>query len=69
MGNTSREPGTMGEISDPLRERRRFLKKAGKVALTAPAVALLLSAADKSARASTDAAVAPSGLTDSINVP
>src|SRR6202790_1067720 len=34
-----------------LRERRKFLKKAGKVALTAPAVALLLSAESRPAHA------------------
>ena len=32
-------------------ERRKFIKKAGKVALTAPAVALLLSAESKHAQA------------------
>ena len=46
MGDLSREPGTTVEILEEkaLRERREFLKRAGKVALTAPAVALLLSA-------------------------
>ena len=44
----------------PREERRQFLKKAGKVAVTAPAVALLLSIAGK--RADADTAPAPSGL-------
>jgi len=34
-----------------IEERRKFLKKAGKTALTAPAVALLLSAESKQASA------------------
>ena len=41
-----------------IRERRKFLKKAGKAALTAPAVALLLSVESKRANATPPA---PSG--------
>jgi hypothetical protein len=64
MGDPSRELGAAEEISEEkgLRERRKFLKKAGKVALTAPAVALLLSA--EKARAGS---FAPSGITDITN--
>jgi hypothetical protein len=53
MDDPSREPGTIEEIPEgkALSERRKFLKRAGKVALTAPAVALLLSAQNKSAQA------------------
>ena len=43
-----------------LAERRKFLKKAGKAAVTAPAVALLLSVGGQSAEA---VPPAPSGLT------
>jgi hypothetical protein len=46
-------------------ERRKFLKKAGKVAVTAPAVALLLSLDGRSAKGA-DGAPAPSGLGDVI---
>jgi len=51
MNNQSREPGTTVEFPEEkaLGERREFLKSAGKVALTAPAVALLLSAAKANA--------------------
>jgi hypothetical protein len=61
MGDPSREPGITEKIlrEKALKERREFLKRAGKVALTAPAVALLLSA--ENARA--DAVPGPSGLT------
>jgi formiminotetrahydrofolate cyclodeaminase len=38
-------------------ERREFLKKAGKVAITVPAVALLLSAASKRANAAATTSV------------
>jgi len=47
-----------GDIA--LEQRRIFLKCAGKVAVTAPAVALLLSMESK--RAEADATVGPSGL-------
>jgi hypothetical protein len=47
---------------DKTEERRKFLKKAGKAALTAPAVALLLSAESKQAHAIT----AFSGTQDSF---
>jgi hypothetical protein len=36
--------GEIGEIGEKSADRRDFLKKAGKVAVTVPAVALLLSA-------------------------
>ena len=64
MDDPSREPGTTDEISEEmaLRERRKFLRKIGKVALTAPAVALLLSA--ENARAG--AVPAPSGVTTDV---
>lgn len=42
-----------------LEQRRKFLKKAGKVAVTAPAVALLLSMESK--RAGADTSTGPSG--------
>ncbi len=49
-----------GSKETVLKQRRTFLKDAGKVAVTAPAVGLLLSMQSK--RASADATVAPSGL-------
>jgi hypothetical protein len=66
MGDVWREPrsteGIPEEEERKLSERRKFLKKAGKVALTAPAVALLLSAEKAQA-----IDVAPnSGITDFI---
>ena len=56
---TDRNLGSSEEIPQEkaLSERREFLKKAGKVALTAPAAALLLSRANMPAHAQT----APSG--------
>jgi len=48
---SDRKPEIANESA--IRERREFLKKAGKVALTAPAAALLLSAANMPAQAST----------------
>ena len=44
--------------SEKQAERRKFIKKAGKAALTAPAVALLLSAESKPAQA-----ISVSGIT------
>ncbi len=40
-------------------ERRKFLKKAGTVAMAAPAAALLLSARSKSAQAQTVSGIRP----------
>jgi len=48
-------------------ERRKFLKRAGKAAATAPAVALLLSV--NAQRAKADIAPTVSGLTDFANGP
>lgn len=48
-----------------LRERRKFLKKAGKAAATAPAVALLLSVSGPSAEADIQQPL-PSGQTDFV---
>jgi hypothetical protein len=48
-----------------LRERREFLKRTGKIAVTAPAVALLLSVAAKNASAQSAAPI--SGNTEIIN--
>ena len=47
-------------------ERRTFIKKAGKAALTAPAVALLLSAESKQAQAQVFSGVAQNGLTPTL---
>jgi hypothetical protein len=59
---SDKEMGTTEESlkENSLSERRKFLKKAGKVALTAPAVALLLSAENSPAQAQQ---AAPSGVT------
>ena len=67
MVDSSREPGTTEETPEEkaVRTRRDFLKTAGKVAVTAPAVALLLSMESK--RASADTAVGPSGTIDTFN--
>jgi len=63
MGDPSREPGITISEEKELRERREFLGKIGKIGLTAPAVALLLSA--EKARA---VAPAPSGFTTDTTV-
>ena len=47
-------------------ERRKFIKKAGKAALTAPAVALLLSAESKQAGAAISGHFAQNGLTPNL---
>ena len=67
MGNSSPELGTNEETPEEkaVRKRRDFLKTAGTVAVTVPAVALLLSIESK--RANADAAVGPSGTTDTFN--
>jgi hypothetical protein len=49
-------------VPSPLRERRQFLRRAGKVAITAPAVALLLSTASKQAAGAIDTGPALSGI-------
>ncbi len=54
MSDLSREPGTTEETPEAkaVRKRRDFLKTAGTVAVTVPAVALLLSMGSKPASAS-----------------
>ena len=47
-------------------ERRKFIKKAGKAALTAPAVALLLSAESKQTQAVISGSFTQNGLTPSL---
>ncbi len=53
MSDLSREPGTTKENPEEkaVRKRRDFLKTAGTVAVTIPAVALLLSMESKRANA------------------
>jgi len=53
MSDLSREPGTTEETPEEkaVRKRRDFLKTAGTVAVTVPAVALLLSMESKRANA------------------
>jgi hypothetical protein len=60
MSDLSREPGTTEETPEEkaVRKRRDFLKTAGTVAVTIPAVALLLSMESKRANA---VPVGPSG--------
>jgi len=64
MADSSPELGTNEETPEEkaVRERRDFLKTAGTVAVTVPAVALLLSMESK--RANADTAPGPSGTTD-----
>lgn len=66
MGDLSRELGTTEESPEEkaLRKRRDFLKTAGTVAVTVPAVALLLSMESK--RANADTAPGPSGTTPDV---
>jgi hypothetical protein len=67
MGDSSPELGTNEETPEEkaVRKRRDFLKTAGTVAVTVPAVALLLSMESKRANAG-DTAPGPSGTTPDV---
>ena len=56
MGDLGPKNESQQELAS-ISERRKFLKKAGKAALTAPAVALLLSAESKQGHAITISSV------------